>query len=94
MITYADIRSFTADDAAGTLYPLGDKHEWWTQRGVVYEDLERFCIEFATDTVENVLPYPPEVVLLSPHAQIAAFCAMSTEVGFMLGWLACERSRA
>lgn len=90
MFGYDELKRITA---APERYPDIERlNSWWAERGVDHEGLERFCIEDAEDSVKNGMPMLSDEKL-SPYGQavIAAGYAMSTEVGFILGWLAHEQ---
>lgn len=91
MIGYDEIKAIT--DQADWLYPPNDDRAgWWAERGIDYAGLTRFCAEDGEDSVDKVLPLVEDGV--PPHLLIGAGLAMSTEIGFLLGWLAHEKARA
>lgn len=90
VVGYQELKEIT--DRAGELYPRkGHQRSWWAARGVDYEGLQQFCLEDAIDTFENVMPQLTADAPLSDV--IGGGYAMQTEVGFLLGWLACEQNR-
>lgn len=62
-----------------------DATKWWAERGVDFDSLVAFCSEDAIDTLENVWPTVVRAADLS--VVIASSLAMSTEVGFIFGFI-------
>lgn len=91
MLTYDDLKDIT--ERAAELYPRGDEEAWWAARGLDYEGLRQFCLEDGLDSLMNVLPAVDSMHRPTIEALLAGGFAMTTEIGFLLGWIACERAK-
>jgi hypothetical protein len=94
VIGYGELKAIAESAPRG--YPDRERlEEWWAERGVDHDGLERFCMEDAADSVENALPTMAGAGVDDRLAAVlSAGYAMSTEIGFVLGWIAHERSRS
>lgn len=90
MIGYDELKAITESAPLG--YPDRERlKEWWAERGVDHDGLERFCAEDAHDSLTLALPVLAEHSAADRDQIIGAGYAMSTEIGFLLGWIAHER---
>ncbi len=67
MITYEDIKRFTEPPLTHMPEP-GTEAEWWTEQGVDYAALQRFCQEEGVENYTVVLPR----VLIENYGLVAA----------------------